>query len=634
MDFKKFAYNSVIRNFKSYLGYYLSSTISIMIFFAFAVSVFHPNVTSIGIQQGSTLFISLMTTEFVIILVSMLFIVYSLGSFMKSRFKEFGTLKIIGISDIQFKKLIFLEGIIIGGLSILSGIILGFIFAKPFLTLTSSIFEINATTMYIPIKAILITIVVFTVLFSVASPFTILVIKSKTIIELLNGSKKPKAEPKNSMFLALMSIVILATGYVGSLIVINEYIVIGCVMLGTYLFFSQFTILTLNLIKKNKQYYMRKTNILWVSDLVYKVRDNSRLLFLTSILLSGTLVSVSALSTIVDSQLDDVKSEYPYVLTYTSSKDNKVEKEQIKIIEDELNKGGYVYDKSSFNVLDLENKGRYILKESDFNNLGEKLKIENIRLNNNEALIIPRYTDSKYQKGLKDIKTLEVGSKNLKVKGISSKKIIPAGYMKTFMVVNDNLYLKLEKDSNNTEYIINGYNYDNWEKSYETAIKIQNGIDRTSKNNFDKGEYYDFFDNLPQMYKGEVQLNKSLLFIGTFIGIIFFICSCSFLYFRFYTDSISDKEKYKSLSKIGLSYAEMKKTLNVEIGSMFFIPYMIALLNAIFSVLMLSSMKCINLGLKGIIVTFIFFAIYFVYFIVLKSKYIKEIAKEIPGYLD
>ncbi|RDC48683.1 ABC transporter permease, partial [Acinetobacter sp. RIT592] len=92
MDFKKFAYNSVIRNFKSYLGYYLSSTISIMIFFAFAVSVFHPNVTSIGIQQGSTLFISLMTTEFVIILVSMLFIVYSLGTFMKSRFKEFGTL--------------------------------------------------------------------------------------------------------------------------------------------------------------------------------------------------------------------------------------------------------------------------------------------------------------------------------------------------------------------------------------------------------------------------------------------------------------------------------------------------------------------------------------------------------------
>ena len=78
----------------------------------------------------------------------------------------------------------------------------------------------------------------------------------------------------------------------------------------------------------------------------------------------------------------------------------------------------------------------------------------------------------------------------------------------------------------------------------------------------------------------------------------------------------------------------MKKTLNIEIGSMFFIPYFVGFLNAIFSVIMLSSAKGMNVGVKGLVVSFIFFAIYLVYFIALKSKYIKEIAKEIPGYLD
>lgn len=128
------------------------------------------------------------------------------------------------------------------------------------------------------------------------------------------------------------------------------------------------------------------------------------------------------------------------------------------------------------------------------------------------------------------------------------------------------------------------------------------------------------------MYKVEVNINQVLLFMGTFIAIIFFIGSCSFLYFRFYTDLVVDKEKYKNLSKIGLSLNEIKRVLNIEIGSMFFIPYFIAFLNSIFSVIAISAMKGTYLGLKGIIVSFVFFVIYFVYFLFKKNKYIKEIA--------
>lgn len=112
--------------------------------------------------------------------------------------------------------------------------------------------------------------------------------------------------------------------------------------------------------------------------------------------------------------------------------------------------------------------------------------------------------------------------------------------------------------------------------------------------------------------------------MGTFIAIIFFIGSCSFLYFRFYTDLVVDKEKYKNLSKIGLSLNEIKRVLNIEIGSMFFIPYFITFLNSIFNVISISSMKGTYLGLKGIIVSFVFFVICFMYFLFLKTKYIKE----------
>lgn len=413
-----------------------------------------------------------------------------------------------------------------------------------------------------------------------------------------------------------------------------EYIIIVCVIVGTYLFFSQFTIFALNIFKKNKKYYMNKINLLWISNLVYKVKDNSRLLFLNTMLLSGTLVAISALSTVVATQLDDAKSMYPYILNFTSSENNKVESKQIKIIEDTLHEDGYKFDKTSFKILNIGDSRKYVVRNSEFNRVGKKLGINNVELKENETLIIPRFDTTKYRDGLKEITNLKVGSNDLKVKGIASDRITDVAMMESLLVVNDNIYSKLEKDKNNVTFNIFAYDYNNWENSHTTSDKIEDGIKKISKNNYNKGEYYDYFTNLPGYYNQEVQLNKSLLFIGTFIGIIFFICSCSFLYFRFYTDLITDKEKYKNLSKIGLSYNEMKKILNVEIGSMFFIPYIVGFLNAIFSVIMLSSAKGMNVGVKGLAVSFIFFAIYFIYFIVLKSKYIKEIAKEIPGYLD
>lgn len=122
--------------------------------------------------------------------------------------------------------------------------------------------------------------------------------------------------------------------------------------------------------------------------------------------------------------------------------------------------------------------------------------------------------------------------------------------------------------------------------------------------------------------------------MGIFMSIVFFIGSCSFLYFRFYTDLIYDKEKYKNLSKLGLSYKELKKVLTIEISSMFYIPYLVAFFNATISIIMFSKIKGFSLGLKGLSTSCIILVIYSIYFVILKNKYIKEIAKIIPEYLD
>lgn len=633
MDFKTFAYNSVTRNFKAYLGYFLSSTFAIMIFFSFASCLFNPMIINSKISTGYATHIALTITTVMIAIFSLLFIIYSLGTFMKSRFKEFGTLMIIGISDNQFKKLILLEGLIVGSISIVLGIIVGIILLKPFLLIVGNAFNIRNLRIYISIKAIVLTIILFIILFSVATPFSMYSIKNKNIIELLNGSKKPKDEPKPSIILSVLSMVMLITGYSIPLMDSDKsYLMVICIVGGTFLFFSQGLIFVLKKLKKNKKFYMNKTNVLWISNLVYKVRDNSRLLFIMTILLSVTLVSISTMSTLVANQLEDTKSKYPFIIQYLTREYNKDKDTQVNIIEESLKDNGYNYDKTVFNFISIGDTNKFVISQSEFNKIALKLNLDKVNLNENETIIVPRYTDSKYIKTLEELKEFEVGNNKLKVKGIASGKIFPMGYGESTVVVNDNLYNKLEKDSSNQHVISYGYDYKDWEKSADMD-KILGAKIKSYGNKEELGHLYTYFA-LPDTYRVELGQNQILLFIGSFIGAVFFVGSCSFLYFRFYTDLIIDKEKYKNLSKIGLSHNEMKKVLNIEIGFMFFAPYVMAFLNAIFSVIVVSTVRGRALDMKGIIISFVILAIYLLYFILLRNTYIKSISKDIPGYLN
>src|SRR5699024_9014341 len=57
-----------------------------------------------------------------------------------------------------------------------------------------------------------------------------------------------------------------------------------------------------------------------------------------------------------------------------------------------------------------------------------------------------------------------------------------------------------------------------------------------------------------------------VMFVGLFIGIVFFISAGSFLYFRLYRDLEEDKTKFTAISKLGLTSKEMKRVINRQIG--------------------------------------------------------------------
>ncbi len=82
MTFWQFAFKNVTRNSRAYFAYFVSSSFSIAVFFSFAVYLFHPKLQNFSmISEISGLMIF---SEVIIVLFSFFFLLYSIGSFLKS----------------------------------------------------------------------------------------------------------------------------------------------------------------------------------------------------------------------------------------------------------------------------------------------------------------------------------------------------------------------------------------------------------------------------------------------------------------------------------------------------------------------------------------------------------------------
>src|SRR5690625_5893183 len=62
------------------------------------------------------------------------------------------------------------------------------------------------------------------------------------------------------------------------------------------------------------------------------------------------------------------------------------------------------------------------------------------------------------------------------------------------------------------------------------------------------------------------------MFVGLFIGIVFFVSAGSFLYFRLYMDLDDDKQKFSSIAKMGLTDRELGKVIHQQTAILFFAP--------------------------------------------------------------
>ena len=88
------------------------------------------------------------------------------------------------------------------------------------------------------------------------------------------------------------------------------------------------------------------------------------------------------------------------------------------------------------------------------------------------------------------------------------------------------------------------------------------------------------FSSAPAVYRDVMAANGALLFVGTFLGLVFLVATGSVIYFKTMTEAEEDRTNYRILRNVGMSRKEICRTIRQQIGVVFLAPYLLGLLHA------------------------------------------------------
>lgn len=645
MNFPQFAFNNVRRNGRSYFAYFVSSAFMVMIFFTYAVFIYHPEITQT--PMGKMTRTGMQFAEYVIFIFSFLFVFYSISVFLKARNRELGILTMLGATNGQVNLLIIAENMLIGTASIVVGIFSGLVLSKLFLLLSTKIVGIEDLHFYWPLFPALLTAGAFLLLFILISLCTLLFIRSHRVIELLKGSSKAKPEPKASIGISLIGVALLTTGLLslqwGTLSPLILLIAAVTGITGTYFFYTQLSVLAIRLLKRSRRMTWRKTRLIWIAEMAYKIKDNARMLFMVTVVTSVACMSVGFVLSL-DVQNSKVFSSNPFAFKYYSYNE-KYNDRDLQAVDRELNAAGVAFTKlqtESFSgqVEGIESFYPETLSRSSYEQMAALLNLPKPAALGADTALLVNPSDpirSSLTEGTRF--TFKQTGTSLDVAGvIQTDKLPSANGLNTLLIVADDTFQAMKETlaskqdhrriSTKIMYVVPEWPADRALTKDDPELRIGAKLAQWNRDSEKQKQTENYLSSRAQDYLNLQQATSLFSFIGVFIAAIFSISSASFLYFKLHTDLNQDSTMYHMLSKTGMSIREMKHAATVQIALLFFIPTIVSTIQTVVVLRPILQGMGLTPEYAPVLSASAFFAAaQIVYFLLVRSRYILHLKK-------
>lgn len=642
VTFLQFAYRNVFRNFRNYAAFFMASFFSVFVFFIYSMLMFHPEIESGFLGEVSIA--GMVFAEIILVLFSWFFIFYSLRAFLEARTKEFAILLQLGMDRHQLGKLIFIETMTIGLFSCLSGIVFGYAFSKFFFMIVREILNLSALPLYLSWEPFVLTLFVYLSAFIVISTISMLFIPDLKIRDLIRGQQSVTIESTYSKRHAIFGIGLIAIGYSLALFTTKSSLFTYTLLIpifvtfGTYYFFTDTTLLILDLVKRRKHIYWKRSRLLSIAEQVQVLRINSRMFFIVTLVSTLAFLTVGILSAMSSytSQYDKLN---PIGIIYKGEVDNPYEVEHVLSLIEELEEGDISYHMTRFSVVrqtsTFTSNPVEIFRETDINHLLFSYKYPLVSLERGEAMFIPYSEDS-----IKELRetvvhtVLKENSVPLTINSVYPKMFFPAAMISSnSIIISDEDFAKLEKDFERSPNVEPGYHlftFDipNWTETEFIGLGIQQMVAREYVLN-DEYSLPFYFENAGLNYSYILATYSLLTLVGILVVAVFLLASGSFVYFKIYANLDREKKQFDTLRRIGLTDKEMKRLVTRNLVIQFFLPWGLALVHSAFAFYVVQTVlnDVMNLSIvKELIFAFTCFSfIQIVYFFLIRWRYISHI---------
>lgn len=608
--YPKLAWTGISKNRSMYVPYILTCTGMILMFYL--ISFLSDNTTVGSISGGEEMQMILSLGTGIIGTFSLIFLFYTNSFLMRRRKKEFGLYNILGMGKWNLGRILVWECLIIAGISLAAGLGVGILFSKlSELLMIRILGGESGFSFSISWKSVGNTVFLFGVIFLILLIHGLGQIRLSNPVELLRSENVGEKPPKANWILAILGAVFLFGGYYMAVTIEDPitalmlfFVAVILVIIGTYLLFIAGSVVLCRILQKNKRYYYKTNHFISVSSMVYRMKRNGAGLASICILSTMVLVMISSTVCLYIGTEDSLRSRYPrniVVDTYSMDEANTSRMQEAigNVLEEygeaETNVLHYQYlsftgfvnggqilldpDQISHTLSDVGNfRQIFVVSLADYNQLMGTEKV----LNPDEVLVYS--TKSDYTE---DSVSLE-GVGTWKVKehvsdyvdnGTDSMQITSS----VFLFVPDIQMIRetvssmaaLNSKIQYFEHDYHGFDLScDEERQAEIADIIQ--ADAAGFQAEEGGFPRVIVESVAAQRAGFYALYGGLFFLGVLLGIVFLVGAVLIMYYKQVTEGYEDQKRFEILQKVGMTKREIRKSINSQILTVFFLPLLTA----------------------------------------------------------
>ncbi|HEM2750556.1 TPA: FtsX-like permease family protein [Streptococcus suis] len=636
------------QNIRKSMGVFAPFVLASLVLFTLICSMFLLMLSPVMKTMGSGA-ISIGLGMIVLTIFSVIMEIYSFNFLMKQRAREFGLYNMLGMNKKKVALIASLELMMIFFLVVVLGSVLAGVFANVLYLIFVNLTHYSDLHFGIAPLAFVMTAFLFAGFFFLLELLAIRTIGKTSPLILFRASEKGEKEPKGNVLLAALGVVGLGVGYylslsskaVGLDVIYRFFIAVLFVIAGTYLFYISFMTWYLKARRKNKRYFYTPEHFITTSQMIFRMKQHATGLANITLLAVMAFVTIATTTSLYTGMSSMTGALYPKETSITYKVSNRSQGEmafQQSVLShfpekanDSLSyltyQAGLVYDGGEEIVISPETISNpdfskmaftYFITQDDFRKLGNDLP----ELAANQVVFMrPSEKPS--------LKKLVLGDQTFENVANLDQVIFPDitnTLNAAVMVVSDDTVLNTVRE----------YYESNNPQGYLVSLDYRVFTDLTDEEVLSlgeqSGEIYEILDENGE-YLGNVMqrtdfnnllmgFTGGFLFTGFLLGISFLLGAALIIYYKQYSEGYEDKKSYKILQEVGMSAAAVKKTINAQTLTVFFMPLVMATLHFVIALVMLKQML-LSFGVTSSLMIYTvsgitLLAVVFIYFVIYK----------------